>query len=356
MFTVQQKAFMVESYFRNGTLIEGEWRYSIQACIQEFRHRYPNVAFTDNQFTNQLKRSIQNFRETASADIKRGGGRPRVRSENVINIVRNAMEERPTSSLRRLAQEHDLTVSTVHNVLKRDLNLHPYKLQMFQELLPPDYNKRMQYCQWFNENINNNEMLDKTFFSDEAWFHLNGYVNAQNMRMWSAENPHYFREATMHPVKIGVWLAVSRRRVVGPIFFQETLNANNYRNIMLDPFINQLHDDELQTGYFQQDSARPHVAHANLNYLREFFDDRLISKDLYPPRSCDLTPLDYFVFPYLKNNVFRNQVHTIDDLKDNIQRQCDNINADMLVNVFESMRRRIALCIQQNGQQFQQLL
>lgn len=124
----------------------------------------------------------------------------------------------------------------------------------------------------------------------------------------------------------------------------------------MEPFINQLHDDELQTGYFQQDSARPHVAHVTLNYLREFFNDRLISKDLYPPRSCDLTPLDYFVFPYIKNNVFRNPVHTLEDLRNSIQDQCDQITADMLINTFESMKRRVNLCIQENGHHFQQLL
>lgn len=356
MFTLQQKAFLLESYFRNGRLVNGEWQYSNQACMQEFRLQFPNIAFNNNQIAKQLKRSLANFRETASADKKRRGGRPRVRTANVINTVRNAIEERPTSSIRRLSQEINLKKSTLHNVLKQDIGMHPYKVQMFQELLPPDYDKRIQYCQWFTENLNNNDVLNKTFFSDEAWFHLNGYINAQNMRMWGTENPHYFREATMHPVKIGVWLAVSRRRIVGPIFFEETLNAENYRNIMLEPFLNQLHDDELQTGYFQQDSARPHIARVNLNYLQEFFDERLISQDRFPPRSCDLTPLDYFVFPYLKNNIFRTPVHTIDDLKDNIQRQCNQINAGMLVNVFESMKRRINLCIQQNGQHFQHLL
>lgn len=31
------------------------------------------------------------------------------------------------------------------------------------------------------------------------------------MRMWRTENPHYIREATMHSMKTGVWLAVSQK-------------------------------------------------------------------------------------------------------------------------------------------------
>jgi hypothetical protein len=33
---------------------------------------------------------------------------------------------------------------------------------------------------------------------DEAWFHLSGYINSQNSRIWSAENPHALHENPLH--------------------------------------------------------------------------------------------------------------------------------------------------------------
>jgi hypothetical protein len=93
------------------------------------------------------------------------------------------------------------------------------------------------------------------------------------------ENPHNFVESNLHPQKIGVWVAMSRRRIIGPIFFNETITAERYRNQILEVFINQLHEDEQQRGYFQQDGAPPHVAHQRINYLQEFFGDRLVSRD-----------------------------------------------------------------------------
>jgi hypothetical protein len=76
--------------------------------------------------------------------------------------------------------------------------------------------------------LKNNDILDKCLFSDEAWFHLSGYLNKQNMRIWSAENPHEFVETPLPPQKIAVWVVVSRRRIIGPIFFNQTLTAASF--------------------------------------------------------------------------------------------------------------------------------
>ena len=36
---------------------------------------------------------------------------------------------------------------------------------------------------------------------------------------------------------------------------------------------------------------------------------------IYPPRSPDLTPLDYFLLPNLQNGIFKQSVDIIEDLK-----------------------------------------
>ena len=59
------------------------------------------------------------------------------------------------------------------------------------------------------------------FMSDEAWFHLSGYVNSQNTRYWSFENPHLIHETPLHDLKIGVWCAVSGTMIVCPIFLNQ---------------------------------------------------------------------------------------------------------------------------------------
>ena len=253
--TTQHKIYMIEAYFRTGVLVNGTWEYSQRLCLDSFREHFPAVAILPHNFYACLTNCVEVFRETGSVTHKKGAGRPRVRTEEVVNDVRQRMEEEPRKPLKRLSQEIGFSYGTCQTIVKKDLNMHPYKMQSYQALLPADHPRRLAYCRWFVNNLMNDDLLNLTFFSDEAWFHLSGYVNSQNMRMWSTDNPHVFTETPLHAQKIGVWMAVSRRRIIGPIFFDFTVNAERYRNNFLAEFVQQLHDDELQYGYFQQDGA-----------------------------------------------------------------------------------------------------
>jgi hypothetical protein len=65
-----------------------------------------------------------------------------------------------------------------------------------------------------------NGLLDPelTFYSDEAWFTLSGYINSQNDRYWFTENPHAVHKVLVHDEKLRGWCAISARRIRGPIF------------------------------------------------------------------------------------------------------------------------------------------
>jgi hypothetical protein len=82
---------------------------------------------------------------------------------------------------------------------------------MVQQLHPPVYLQRIHFCNWYNNNLLDNvDQQDISFFTDEAWFHLSGFINSQNYRTWSAHNPHNVIQVPLHLLKIGVWVAMSR--------------------------------------------------------------------------------------------------------------------------------------------------
>ncbi|GFT18201.1 hypothetical protein TNCV_183561 [Trichonephila clavipes] len=56
----------------------------------------------------------------------------------------------------------------------------------------------------------------------------------------------------------------------------------------------------------------------------------------WPPRSCDLTPLDYFLWGYVKSLVYADKPQTLDHLEDNIRRVIPDIRPQMLEKVIEN--------------------
>ncbi|RZC40180.1 hypothetical protein BDFB_014747 [Asbolus verrucosus] len=108
------------------------------------------------------------------------------------------MEEAPRTSVRRLSQQVELSPVTCRNILKKDIHLYPHRLQAVQQLRETDYSVHVEYCRWFPNTLNEN-LLNLSFFTDEAWFYLNGYVNSQNMWWWSSEKPNFFEKVPLHP-------------------------------------------------------------------------------------------------------------------------------------------------------------
>jgi hypothetical protein len=79
-------------------------------------------------------------------------------------------------------------------------------------------------------------------------------------------------------------------------------------------------------------------------YLESVSPGRLISKRLWLPRSPDLSPPDFFLWGHLKDTVYSNHSHTLQELEANIQRTVDRISTGTLQNVFAKMIRRVHLC------------
>jgi hypothetical protein len=137
------------------------------------------------------------------------------------------------------------------------------------QLLPADHESRVHFCEWISNVIENDPtFLSPCFFSDEAWFHLDGYVNSQNSRFWNVNNPHLVIEKPLHPAKIGVWAVMSASRIFF-LFFENTVNAAVYCNFVHE-FAATLTEDEIFSGWFQQDNAPPHTANISHHQLQMY--------------------------------------------------------------------------------------
>ncbi|GFX78290.1 uncharacterized protein TNCV_5136371 [Trichonephila clavipes] len=123
-----------------------------------------------------------------------------------------------------------------------------------------------------------------------------------------------------------------------------TVNGDRYRAIITNFFIPELNNHDVQELWFQKDGATCHTARATIDLLKDTFGDRLISRFgpvNWPPRSCDLTPLDYFLWGYVKSLVYADKPQTLDHLEDNICRVIADIRPQMLEKVIENWTSRL---------------
>ncbi|GFY10867.1 putative DD41D transposase [Trichonephila clavipes] len=207
-----------------------------------------------------------------------------------------------------------------------------------------DHQVRRRFVEWAQNEIDVvPDFHKRILFSDEAHFWLNGYVNKQNCRIWSKANPQVYVETTLHPKTLTVWCALWAGGIIGPEFFKNdeghkvTVNGDRYRAMITNFFIpelnNIMNNHDVQELWFQQDGATCHTARATIDLLKDTFGDRLISRFgpvNWPPRSCDLTPLDYFLWGFVKSFVYADKPQTLDHLQENIRRVIADIRPQIL--------------------------
>ena len=73
--------------------------------------------------------------------------------------------------------------STTWQRLAKQEKLHPYKLVRSQRLMPQDFQRRLNMCN-FLVTLTPDD-ISNILFSDEAQFHLDGTVNTQNVRRYA---------------------------------------------------------------------------------------------------------------------------------------------------------------------------
>ena len=74
------------------------------------------------------------------------------------------------------------------------------------------------------------------------------------------------------------------------------------------------------------------------------FEDRIISRKadvVWPARSFDLTPLDYYLWGAIKDKCYADMPETIDALKDNINEAIDEIQ----LHTIDNMRKNWTDCV-----------
>jgi len=159
----------------------------------------------------------------------------------------------------------------------------------------------------------------------------------------------------MHPQRVIVWCGFWSGGIIGPFFFENeqgaavTVNGDRYRAMLNEFLFTKFEEEDTNDIWFQQDGAPCHTVNVTIDLLRTVFENRIISRNAdvnWPPHSCDLTPLDYFLWGAVKDKCYANQPETIQELKHEIKVAIDEIRAHTVENVLKNWVYRMGYCVQ----------
>ncbi|KDR09521.1 hypothetical protein L798_00864 [Zootermopsis nevadensis] len=125
-------------------------------------------------------------------DARRIGRPSTSRSEENVALVREMFTRSPHKSTRLTARESGLSRHTIRTVL---------------------------------ENI---------LWSDEAVFHIGGFVSRHNCHYWAAHDPEVTVEKMQNRPKVTVWCGMTATRVIGPYLLHDNMNADRYLQMLED--------------------------------------------------------------------------------------------------------------------------
>ena len=102
--------------------------------------------------------------------------------------------------------------------------------------------------------------------------------------------------------------------------------------------------DNIDDLIFMQDGAPPHFALTVRAWLDQHFSGRWLGRrgpHEWPPRSPDLTPCDFYLWGYTKEEVYKTKPRTLEDLEIRIQQVLNAIPNDILLKVVRSIPGRL---------------
>lgn len=365
--SMKDRALLVKLYYKNDDCAK--------LALQKFRSLKGFKKGVGPMTAKGLEKMIVKFEKTGSFGVQPGRGRKRIDSTSVDEVATAMQEESSggvqTCSARRIARTLDRPVSTVRKILRNILLCYPFKITQLHELLPVDLPARETFALEFLARMEvDNEWPWKILWTDEAHFHLTGYVNTQNCRIWATENPHANHPVPLHPTKVTVWCGFTASFIIGPYFFEETgasgpvtctVTGKRYECLLRNHVIPALQQrgcvDEV---IFMQDGAPPHIANPVKQLLKRHFGNaRIISRRFptaWPSRSPDLNPCDFWLWGYLKAVVFSAPIANLAELKARIAQHILNVTPETLRSVVEHAVSRFQLVSENGGQHIEHLL
>lgn len=254
-----------------------------------------------------------------------------------------------------VARELGKTYFKVQNTLAK-YKFHPYKILPVQYLTEENKRTRLNFARRMMGHLEQDRNLfNKIVWTDESTFSTSASFNRRNTHIWSQENPRGIRQIKRSGrSSVNVWSGILNNRVIGPIFFDGSLNGVRYFELVQDVVQNLPAGNEV---LWQQDGAPCHNVRPVTRFLNESFPIWFgrFGTVRWPPNSPDLTVMDTFLWGYLKDKLtdaVKDELVTPQRIRNFLIHEIESLNTNnqgFILAAIERQKRIYVKCIELNG-------
>lgn len=331
------------------------------AASNLYHERYPERRQPFRDIFPRLRRNLINCGQFVKKRPERYAANRDRELEEVVVLA--AVENNPSTSTRQLKDATGISRTTAMRVLKKN-KFKPYRDRKVHHLQPGDFERRIGFCHWFLEKCNHvRDFPLKCIWTDEAYVSSAGIYNRYNSYTWAQQNPHaVVEQRNQGRFGFSVWAGIFRGRIIGPHIYNGTLTSETYVQILrqhIEPLVDDLPLEERRIVFYQHDGAPPHNAAIARDFLATNFGNNWIANQgpsRWPPRSPDLTPMDFYLWGRLKDIIYKLPKNSRLELEAAVMQGFASLTPIEIINSVRHVQKACRLCIRENGRHFEHLL
>ena len=254
----------------------------------------------------------------------------------------------------------NISHESVRTIVEQDLKMSPYKIRTRQLLTDLQKRKRKERAKILLNRLKGGTEKGEIVFSDEKLFSVEVKFNTQNDRILGKspkDLPDHLRFVSRRqkPSSVMVWGAISKSWKSPLIFVKEGVKVNTdlYVNDILTPALASMKEKFKNKSFtFQQDGAPSHTSKKTQKWCEEHFPS-FWTKDLWPPSSPDLNPMDFCVWGILEKEACSSPHNNLEDFRASLKRAWEKIPQDALRAACQNFRQRLQRVIDTDGGHFE---
>jgi transposase len=273
-------------------------------------------------------------------------GRPRKFNSNKIKIIENFLKKNPKKTLREVVEILDLGCCTrTLSKYVHDLGFRNYLAARKPFISDINVEKRKEFAKKFKRWTFRD--WQKILFSDESSIELN---KTYRHRVWRKRGERFKEKmykktnAKFGMKYVKVWSCFSSRGVGKLVFVDEKWSGRTYLRI-LKKYLKSEGERLIGKDFlFMDDNDKVHRCNSVLNWKIR----NNVKSFLWPSQSSYLNPIENLWF-LLKKNLYLRKYRDINDMKNQIEVEWENLGKEILESLIQSMPRRIAALKKSEG-------